>query len=243
MTDLAINSDVSETPNNLYLALIEKMHGPDAQAANAATPWARETLKRLTAVNAEGEHEFTLDDAVIAVCSVYKPVTAKGKATEKLGGLRLTTSGNAMAGRLNNCKYILTNIGKPGVKALVATFIAATTKAKRDSFGALFIAVNEAVREAAPKAVNAPKAGDDVPNDEQDSEGAEEAPSPDKASVIETIALFATWFNTMNPADLLAMTGDAEQAALLAMSDAMNAANDKALAMLEAQTAPTAIAA
>lgn len=215
-----------------YAALVEAVRSADVTSTGKATLLARSSLARLAQLDGAGKQSFTTESMIAAVCAVYKPVTAKGKRSDTIGALR-ASGWHAMAKQLTDIQYIDKNIAVDGVKALVDAFCA-SDKAK-DSFNALNVAVKEAVTGSAKlaKQEEEAKAGEG-----QDSEG--EGPSAVKASVADTIALFTTWFNTMNHADLLAMTGEAEQAALLAMSDAMNAANDKAFAMMEAQTAPAA---
>ncbi len=232
MTKTVINSDVAN-----YAALVEAVRSADVTSTGKATLLARSSLSRLAVLNEAGKQLFTTESMIAAVCAVYKPVTAKGKRSDTIGALR-ASGWHAMAKQLTDIQYIDKNIAIEGVKPLVDAFCA-SDKAK-DSFNALNVAVKEAVTGSAKLAKAEAEAKASEGEGEGEGEGSEgqegEGPSPIKASVADTIALFTTWFNNMNHADLLAMTGEAEQAALLAMSDAMNAANDKAFAMSEARS-------
>ena len=227
MTD---NSNVSTVPIATYADVIEKLRSADVTAKNAATPWAIATLVQLAALNDAGKQTFTTESMIAAVCAIYKPVTAKGKRSDSIGALR-ASGWHAMAKNLTDIQYIDKSFGVDGVSDLVYRFIAKDKALS--SFNALNLAVKEAVTGSAKQAKAEAEAEAGAGGDTGDGDSK-------PATVGEVLAHFTLYFASMNDTDLLALVGDAEQAALLAMSDAMNAANDKAFALAEAATAPSA---
>lgn len=142
-----------------YIASIEAMRSPDVTSANTATKWARLTFTKLMETNDDGLHPFTVDMAVIAVCEVYKPKSAKGKRVNTIGALKLSGF-PAISARLTIVKRIADNLGVAGVKPLVEAFT--VSDKVTDSFAKLDLDVKLAVKEATPKPIASDAAGDDA---------------------------------------------------------------------------------
>lgn len=220
-----------------YTGIVKELRSADVTGNGKATDWARPTLAMLTATNAEGLHEFTTDVMIAAICAVYKPVTAKGKRSDTIGALR-QSGWEAMAKRLTDTQYIMKNVGVGTVSALVAAFVA-SDKAK-DSFAMLNINVKAAVKAASP--VDESEKADPAPAEAEPDAAAPEAGDTvaDGGSMRERLIAMAAMLGTLNDTELLELADAQEELAILAT--ALNAANDKALDLVESMTAPMEMA-
>ena len=212
----------TETANAEYLATIEAMRSPDVTSGNSATVWARATFARLLAKNDEGLHAFTVEMAVIAVCEVYKPKTAKGKRANTKGALK-DSGFPAMSARLTMIERIMKQAGVTGVLPILEAFIASDKP--KASFALLDLDVKAAVKAATPKP------------DKVEGEGEGEGEGEDKSlSVSDKVRAFAATLAGLSDDDAMAFASDVDSVAIL--STAIATAFAKGNALLDAATAP-----
>ena len=218
----------TETANAEYLATIEAMRSPDVTSGNSATVWARATFARLLAKNDEGLHAFTVEMAVIAVCEVYKPKTAKGKRANTKGALK-DSGFPAMSARLTTIERIMKQAGVTGVLPILDSFIASDKP--KASFALLDLDVKAAIKAATPKP--------DKVEGEGEGEGEGEEAKP--LSISDKVNAFAAILQSLSDSDAMAFASDIE--ALTTLTKALNDAVAHGNALLDAATAPLANAA
>jgi hypothetical protein len=98
-----------------YVELTKAMKSADTTAENKATPWARATLAGLL------NTDLTVATMTSALIAAYKPRTSTGKLAATMGALPASPRGRA-----NTMKYIMDNIGVPGVRDVVDVFVSGT---------------------------------------------------------------------------------------------------------------------
>ncbi len=197
MTNISEVSPVAFTfDREAYNLLTKAMKSADTTAENKATPWAQATFSALLSRNDEGEATFTVSSMTAALCSVYKPKTASGKAATTIGALP-----DSPRARANSIKFCMDNIGVAGVKGLIAEFIAGNVS----SFAALVKAVKAAVKADVAEP-------EETGEGEGEGEGEGTAPSQGEApSVGDMLAGMQAYIEGLSAADIDAH-GDALEA-------------------------------